>query len=209
MSAAYRLYLQNGGASNPENPADPYMTMLGYFSSLRELGGTRRLIEDELTSRLTQYGKRQRLNDTDSPFVDREIGREVQELTSRYGTDKIAAAKDALQSSVSRRRRGRRGPGDEHDLGRPRYPEARSDGRLRAAENDVRIHPGDLAGGTSRGQAGSDRHDLQHQPPSRPLALRAIPVLPRDVLPQRGSHQRDALFPQGAGPGLVRGHGGA
>ena len=41
------------------------MTMLGYFSSLRELGGTRRLIEDELTSRLTQYGKRQRLNDTE------------------------------------------------------------------------------------------------------------------------------------------------
>ena len=70
--------------------------MLGYFNSLRELGGTRRLIEDELTSRLTQYGKRQRLNDSDSPFVDREIGREVQELTSRYSTDKVAAAKDAL-----------------------------------------------------------------------------------------------------------------
>ncbi len=32
-----------------ENPADPYMTMLGYFNSLRELGGTRRLIEDEVT----------------------------------------------------------------------------------------------------------------------------------------------------------------
>ena len=28
--------------------------------------------------------------------MDREIGRDVQELTSRYGTDKIAAAKDAL-----------------------------------------------------------------------------------------------------------------
>ena len=42
---------------NLDNPVDPYMTMLGYFSSLRELGGTRRLIEDELTSRLTQYGQ--------------------------------------------------------------------------------------------------------------------------------------------------------
>ena len=39
MSAAFRFYQQCGGASNPENPADPYMTMLGYFSSLRELGG--------------------------------------------------------------------------------------------------------------------------------------------------------------------------
>ena len=96
MSAAYRLYLESGGASNPENPADPYMTMLGYFSSLRELGGTRRLIEDELTSRLTQYGKRQRLNETNSPFADRELRFEIQELTSRYSTDKVAAAKDAL-----------------------------------------------------------------------------------------------------------------
>ena len=39
------------------------MTMLGYFNSLRELGGTRRLIEDELTSRLIQYGKRRRLGE--------------------------------------------------------------------------------------------------------------------------------------------------
>ena len=96
MSAAYRLYQQEGGATHVDNPADPYMTMLGYFSSLRELGGTRRLIEDELTSRLTQYGKRQRLNDADSPFADRELRDEVQELTSRYSTDKVAAAKDAL-----------------------------------------------------------------------------------------------------------------
>ena len=185
MSAAYRLYLQSGGVVEPENPADPYMTMLGYFSSLRELGGTRRLIEDELTSRLTQYGKRQRLNDSDSLFVDREIGRDVQELTSRYGTDKIAAAKDALNRPFREDGGGRCGPGDEHDLGRARYPEAWSDGRLRPAEDDVRIHPGDLAGGTSRGQAGSDPDDFQHQQASRPLALRAIPVLPRDVLPQR------------------------
>ena len=96
MSAAQRLYEQDGGAATIDNPVDPYMTMLGYFSSLRELGGTRRLIEDELTSRLTQYGKRQRLGDLNSPFGDRELRLEVQELTSRYSTDKVAAAKDAL-----------------------------------------------------------------------------------------------------------------
>jgi hypothetical protein len=28
-----------------ENPADPYMTVLGYFNSLRELGGARRIPE--------------------------------------------------------------------------------------------------------------------------------------------------------------------
>ena len=76
MSAADRALPGNGGgASNPDNPADPYMTMLGYFNSLRELGGTRRLIEDELTSRLNQYGKRQRLERYG--FSVRRTGRSV------------------------------------------------------------------------------------------------------------------------------------
>ena len=37
------------------NVADPYMTLLGYFNSLRELGGARRLIEDEVRNRLAGY----------------------------------------------------------------------------------------------------------------------------------------------------------
>ena len=96
MSAAAKLYKDCQGASVPENPADPYMTMLGYFSSLRELGGTRRLMEDELTSRLSQYGNRRRLDEPDSPFIDRKIRYEVQELTSRVGMTDVSAAKDAL-----------------------------------------------------------------------------------------------------------------
>ena len=31
--------------------ADPYMTLVGYFNSLRELGGMRRLAEDDVTTR--------------------------------------------------------------------------------------------------------------------------------------------------------------
>src|SRR5271157_551253 len=96
MSAAAKLYNECRGASVTENPADPYMTMLGYFSSLRELGGTRRLMEDELTSRLSQYGNRRRLDEPDSPFIDRKICYEVQELTSRVGMTNVSAAKDAL-----------------------------------------------------------------------------------------------------------------
>jgi hypothetical protein len=96
MSAAYKIYMDCGGSANPENPADPYMTMLGYFNSLRELGGTRRLVEDELTSGLEKYGDRKRVNDSSSPFVSRKIRFEVQELTSRVTTDKVSAAKDAL-----------------------------------------------------------------------------------------------------------------
>ncbi len=57
MSAAAKLYQECGGDRDARNAADPYMTMLGYFNSLRELGGTRRLVEDEVKSRLNQYGK--------------------------------------------------------------------------------------------------------------------------------------------------------
>lgn len=96
MSAAYKIYQDCGGNKNGENPADPYMTLLGYFNSLRELGGTRRLVEDELTSRLKQYDGRKRIEDESSPFISREIKFEVQELTSRISMDEVSAAKDAL-----------------------------------------------------------------------------------------------------------------
>ena len=48
LAAAQRAYLAHGKKRDPANPADPYMTLLGYFNSLRELGGARRLIEDEV-----------------------------------------------------------------------------------------------------------------------------------------------------------------
>ncbi len=35
----------------PNQPADAYMTLAGYFNSLRELGGMRRLVEDEVRTR--------------------------------------------------------------------------------------------------------------------------------------------------------------
>jgi hypothetical protein len=40
------------------NPADPYMTLLGYFNSLRELGGSRRIVEDEVGRRSRYSGRR-------------------------------------------------------------------------------------------------------------------------------------------------------
>ena len=39
----------------------PYMTLVGYFNSLRELGGARRLIEDEVRNRLAGYSSRKRM----------------------------------------------------------------------------------------------------------------------------------------------------
>jgi hypothetical protein len=72
------------------------MTLVGYFGSLRELGGTRRIIEDEVNSRLQSYGTRKRVGETESHFSDRKIAEDVVELTSRESTDKVANAKRKL-----------------------------------------------------------------------------------------------------------------
>lgn len=83
------------------DPADPYLTALCYFNALRELGGARRIVEDEVRAKLADYGtRRRRLNPTDQPF-DSRILRDVLEITSRESTDKVAAAKDALALSAS------------------------------------------------------------------------------------------------------------
>ena len=80
--------------------ADPYLTALCYFNALRELGGARRIVEDEVRAKLADYGtRRRRLNPTDQPFENR-ILRDVLELTSRESTDKVAAARDALARSA-------------------------------------------------------------------------------------------------------------
>lgn len=80
--------------------ADPYLTALCYFNALRELGGARRIVEDEVRAKLADYGaRRRRLNPKDQPFENREL-RDVLELTSRESTDKVAAAKDALARSA-------------------------------------------------------------------------------------------------------------
>jgi Helicase conserved C-terminal domain len=98
LAAGERLYKAAGGAS-PTNPADPYMTLVGYFNSLRELGGSRRITEDEVRSRLQQYDERRRLEPVDTLFRKRTISYEPVELTSRVTTDKVADAKRKLAQS--------------------------------------------------------------------------------------------------------------
>jgi hypothetical protein len=95
-AAAERLWEENGGAKNQANPVDPYMTSLGYFNSLRELGGSRRIVEDEVCTRLEQYGERRRREPTDTLFARRSIQRDVLELTSRVSTGQVAATKSRL-----------------------------------------------------------------------------------------------------------------
>ncbi len=96
LGAGETLYLREGGKKARNNPMDPYMTLLGYFNSLRELGGSRRIIEDEVRARLERYAKRRRKDPVDTLFSDRKIQHEVQELTSRVSTNKVAIAKRRL-----------------------------------------------------------------------------------------------------------------
>jgi hypothetical protein len=95
LGAAQKAFLANGGLNNPQNPADPYMTLTGYFNSLRELGGCRRIAEDEVTSRLKDYGSRLRQGETTGLFVKRDL-KEVVELTSRISTAAVSKAKDRM-----------------------------------------------------------------------------------------------------------------
>jgi hypothetical protein len=90
LLAAARAEAADGGET------DAYETALCYFNALRELGGARRIVEDEVRSRLASYGsERRRLEPPDAPFVDRRL-REPLELTSRVSTDKVAEARERL-----------------------------------------------------------------------------------------------------------------
>ncbi|MCC7280361.1 MAG: helicase, partial [Chromatiaceae bacterium] len=73
MAAAQVLYDRYGRL------ADPWMTLAGYFNSIRELAGTRRLVEDDI---------RARLRDADQRGLAKRRVRALEELTSRKsGTD--------------------------------------------------------------------------------------------------------------------------
>jgi hypothetical protein len=94
--AAYEANAPTDGKCS--NPADPYMTALCYFNALRELGGARRIVEDEVRDRAGRYGtQRRRVDPVDKPFADRKI-KEPMELTSRVSTDEVAKAKQRLEA---------------------------------------------------------------------------------------------------------------
>ncbi len=75
MGAAQKLF------EKYDNLADPWMTLTGYFNSIRELAGTRRLVDDDIRSRLRDIDQR--------GLANRRIRLgAVEELTSRKsGTD--------------------------------------------------------------------------------------------------------------------------
>jgi hypothetical protein len=97
MAAAQKGWNDNK-AMGAKNPADPYMTLLGYFSNLKELGVTRSILEDELGGQLEQFAKNRSLEveGFENPFASRKRPNEPEELTSRVNTAKISSTKDRL-----------------------------------------------------------------------------------------------------------------
>lgn len=94
LTAAWRA-LPEGAAGDAA--AEPYTTLVGYFNALRELGGMRRLVEDEVRSRCLKITERGTGDPATSArwFRTRELGEPV-ELTSRESLGSIARTRTRL-----------------------------------------------------------------------------------------------------------------
>jgi hypothetical protein len=68
-------------------PADPYLTLVGYFNATRELAGMRRYLDDDVTTRVRTHGRRKGLSDR---IVGVTEMLRIQELTSRISSADIS-----------------------------------------------------------------------------------------------------------------------
>ncbi len=109
LSAAQQLY----GKEEHGVAADPWMTLAGYFNSMRELGGMRRLVEDDVRTRLGKMEER---------GLSRRALYVVDELTSRKGSTDIPDVLDLLEAKFDphedARRKELRKQGRTKDLAR-------------------------------------------------------------------------------------------
>lgn len=92
MAAAQAMYAKYGAL------ADPWLTTVGYFNSMRELGGMRRLVDDEIRSGLGQVERRglpkrtltaARVKELTSRISSTEIPLILDRLELPHGTDKL------------------------------------------------------------------------------------------------------------------------
>jgi len=95
MAAAQTLYERYGAA------ADPYMTLVGYFNSVRELGGMMRVMDDAVQSRLRRMDQR--------GLKSRKIHPQgIEELTSRKSATQIPDILDRLETPFGSKDQQRR-----------------------------------------------------------------------------------------------------
>ncbi len=100
LGAAQKLHEKYG----KNEITDPYMTLVGYFNSLRDLGGMRRLVEDDVSARLARADER---------GLARRYDPLLQELTSRLSSTEIPKVLDHLMVPFQKERpKGERRPID-------------------------------------------------------------------------------------------------
>jgi Helicase conserved C-terminal domain len=90
LGASQRLYDLHG------RDADHWMTLVGYFNSVRELAGMRRLVEDDIRTRLGRV---------ESRGLGRRRGLSIEELTSRRSSDDIPQVLERLATPFDAERR--------------------------------------------------------------------------------------------------------
>ncbi len=85
LAAAQKLFNDNGSR------VDPWMTLVGYFNSMRELGGMRRVTEDAVRTRLRTMDER----GLAKRFIESD---RIEELTSRKSAVDIPRILDRLEA---------------------------------------------------------------------------------------------------------------
>jgi hypothetical protein len=93
MAAAQVLY------DKYDRLADPWMTLTGYFNSIRELAGTRRLVDDDI---------RARLRDADQRGLAKRRVRALEELTSRKSGTDVPKILERLEATFDKSLEGQR-----------------------------------------------------------------------------------------------------
>lgn len=93
---AYAIVLQTVSELKQEEKyksvIDPYYTLVGYFNSIRELGGTVRLLQDDIPKRINRLRKKYKFKTT--RYLNKKI-----EITSRISSSKITEKLKELEVS--------------------------------------------------------------------------------------------------------------
>ena len=203
LSAAEAEFEAAERAGIRPNPADPYMTALCYFNALRQLGGARRIVEDEVRDRVQRYGaQRVRLDPRTTPFANRQIA-EPMELTSRKFDRQSCRGQAAVGCSFrGQRANGRCCARDQHDFGWSRHRSAWPDACSGPGQNRRRIHSDDKPRRARLEPSRRHRHSAECTQAPRPHALRTVWVVSPQLLPRRRGDKRHALGFARSGPGI-------
>ena len=94
-TALVRVYarLLSAAAGLDESASDPYMTLVGYFKSSRELGGAVRLVEDDIPSRLHVLRRR---------GLPQRYVNKYEEMTGRVSSERIPLVLEMLEQPFPR-----------------------------------------------------------------------------------------------------------